>query len=96
MPRDCKPTDISPQDVLNLLLLKPPLDDQAPRPVNTARRTQFSEQELCNMLIRPFHPPADLSNVGEYGLLVPFPKTLWRRDLVASRATRQHIGVMVM
>lgn len=90
------PTDISPQDVLNLLLLEATLDDQPSRSVYTAGRPQLSEQELCHMLVRSLHTLAYLSDVGEDGLLVPFAKTLRRRDFVAPRSTRQQVGVVVV
>lgn len=89
-------TNISSQDVLNLLLLEATLDDQPSRTIHAARRTQLGEQELRNMFVGPLHAPADLRDVGEYGLLVAFPETLRRWDLIAPRATRQHIRVMAM
>lgn len=44
-------TDISSQDVLNLLLLETTLDDQTPATVDTAAGTQFGEQELHDVVV---------------------------------------------
>ena len=66
-------TNISSKNVFDLLLLKPPLDDQSSRPVNAAIRSQLSEQELSDMLVLPLHSLANVGNVGENGLFVAFP-----------------------
>lgn len=70
--RDGKLTDVSPQHVLNLLLLEPSLDDQSPRTIYTATRPQFCKDELHDMLLAPLHPLADIWNVRKDGLLVAF------------------------
>ena len=87
-------TNISPENVLNLLLLETTLDDQSPGTVNGARSTQFSKQELSDVLVGPLHALANLGNVCENGLLVAFTQTLGRRDLVALAAARGKVRVV--
>jgi hypothetical protein len=51
---------------------------------------------LDHVLVAPFHPLADLWNIGKDGLLVPFAETLWGWDLVALRAARENVGVVIL
>lgn len=88
-------TNVSAQNVLNLLLLEATLDDKASATVDGTRGTQLSEQELGNVLIGTLHALADLGNVGEDGLLVTFTQTLGRRDLVALHSTATKVGVAI-
>lgn len=87
-------TDIPSQDILNLLLLETTLDDETSRTVNGARSTQFSKQELRDVLVGSLHTLANLGNVCENGLLVAFTQALRRRDLVALAAARSKVGVV--
>ena len=75
-------TNISPQDILNLLLLKPALDDQSPATVHTPTSSQFRKQELHNVVFRPFHPLADVGYIGKNGPSIAFTQALGRRNLV--------------
>ena len=75
-------TNISPQDILNLLLLKPALDDQSPATVHTPTSSQFRKQELHNVVFRSFHPLADVRDIGENRPSITFAQTLRRRNLV--------------
>ena len=80
--------NISPQNILNLLLLKPALDDQPPAPIHASTCPQFCEYELHDVLLTPLHSLADIRNVGKDSLLIPFAETLWWWNDVAFRATR--------
>jgi hypothetical protein len=42
-------TNVSSQDILDLLLLETTLDDEPPCTVYASRRTHFGEQELDNV-----------------------------------------------
>ncbi len=79
-----KLADISPQHILNLLLLESTLDDQTSATINGTARTQFSKQVGSDVLISSLHAFANLRNIGENGLLVAFTQTLGRWDLVTS------------
>ena len=69
-------TDITPQDVLNLLLLETTLDNETSGSVNRAVRTHFSKHELNNVFRRSVHPLANITHIRKHGLLVPFTKNL--------------------
>lgn len=86
--------DVSPQNVLDLLLLETTLDDKTARTVNGTAGTQFGKQELSDVLIGTLHPLANLGDVGEDGLLVSFTETLRWRDLVALDAVAGKIGML--
>src|SRR5690242_16176792 len=86
--------NVPPQHVLDLLLLETTLDDQAARTVDGTAGTQFSEQELSDVLVGTLHPLANLGDVGEDGLLVSFTETLWWGDLVALDAVAGEIGML--
>lgn len=75
-------TDVSPQNVLDLLLLETTPDNQPPATIHTSSRTQLSEQVLNDMLRLPVHPLADITDVGEDTLLVSFPVNARRGDRV--------------
>lgn len=49
--KELKHTDISSENVLNLLLLETTLDDQAASTIDGTTRTQLSEQELHDVLL---------------------------------------------
>jgi hypothetical protein len=86
--------NVTPENVLNLLLLESTLDDEAARTVDGTAGTQFGEQELGDVLVGTLHPLANLGNVGEDGLLVAFTETLRGRDLVALDAVAGEIGML--
>ena len=86
--------NVSPQNVLDLLLLETTLDDQSALTSHGTTGTQLGEQELCNVLLGTLHPLADLGDVGEDGLLVSFTETLGRWDLVASCAGAREVGML--
>ena len=69
-------TDITPQDVLNLLLLETTLDNETSGSVNRAVRTHFSKHELNNVFRRSVHPLANITHIRKHGLLVPFTENL--------------------
>lgn len=89
-------TDISSEDVLNLLLLETTLDNQTSGTVDTSAGTQFGEQELHNVVVRTLHTLADIGNVGENGTTVTFTQTLRRRDLVRLGTAGEHVGVVAL
>lgn len=89
-------TDISSEDVLNLLLLETTLDNQTPSAVDTSAGTQFGEQELHNVVIRTLHTLADIGDIGENGTTVTFTQTLRRRDLVRLGTAGEHVGVVAL
>lgn len=86
--------NVSPQDVLDLLLLETTLDNETAGAVNGTTRTQFGEQELGNVLIGTLHPLTDLGDVGKDGLLVSFTETLRWRNLIALDAVAGKIGML--
>lgn len=95
--RDIKEhTDISSQDVLNLLLLETTLNDQTPATVDTAAGTQFGEQELHDVVVRTLHTLADVGDVREDGTTVTFTQTLRRRDLIRLGAAGQQVGMVAL
>lgn len=89
-------TDISSEDVLNLLLLETTLDNQTSSTVDTSAGTQFGEQELHNVVVRTLHTLADIGDVGENGTTVTFTQTLRRRDLVRLGPAGEHVGVVAL
>lgn len=89
-------TDISSEDVLNLLLLETTLDDQTSSTVDTSAGTQFGEQELHNVVVRTLHTLADIGDVGENGTTVTFTQTLRRWDLVRLGTAGEHVGVVAL
>jgi len=89
-------TDISSQNVLQLLLLETTLDNKLTLTSDGTRGTQFGEQELSNVLIGSLHAATDFGNVGKNGLLVSFAQALRGRDLVRLAAARGKIGVVVV
>jgi hypothetical protein len=86
--------DVSPENVLNLLLLETTLDNETAGTVDGTAGAQFGEQELGDVLVGTLHPLANLGDVGEDGLLISFTETLRRRDLVALDAVAGKIGVL--
>lgn len=89
-------TDVSSENVLNLLLLETTLDNQTSATVHTAAGTQFGEQELHNVVVGTLHTLADVGDVGEDSTTVTFTQTLGRGDLVGLGAARQQIGVVAL
>lgn len=87
--------DVLAQHYLQLLGLEATLDDQLPATSDRAAGTQLGEQERGDVLVGALHALADLSEVGEDGLLVAFAHTLGRRDLVALAASRGVLGVLL-
>jgi hypothetical protein len=86
--------NVSPENVLDLLLLETTLNNKTAGTVDGTAGTQFSEQELGDVLVGTLHPLANFSDVGEDGLLVSFTETLRWRDLVALDAVAGKIGVL--
>ena len=86
---NCKLTDVSAQNVLDLLLLETTLDDKAPRAVDGAGGTHFREHVLDDMLWLPVHTFADIGDVGEDRLLVSFTEDLRGRDGVPLAGGRE-------
>jgi hypothetical protein len=76
-------TDVSSQNVLNLLLLKSALDDQPSRTVYGPRGAHLSKEKLDYMLGLPMHSLADLGNVGEYGFFIALPVNGWWSNRVS-------------
>jgi hypothetical protein len=93
--KSLKLTDVSTQNVLDLLLLEATLDDKTSASVDGTRSSQFGEQELGNVLVGTLHALANFGDVGENGLLVTFAQTLWRWDLVALHSAASKVGVTV-
>lgn len=89
-------TNVSSQHVLDLLLLETTLDDQTPAAVDTAAGTQFREQELHDVIVRPLHALANVGNVGKDGPAVAFTQTLRRRNPVRLGPARQQIRVVAL
>lgn len=89
-------TNISSQNILQLLLLETTLDDKLTLTGNGTRGTQLGEQELSDVLVGSLHAATDFGNVCENGLLVSFAQALRRGDLVRLAAARGKIGVVVV
>lgn len=75
-------TNITTEDVFDLLLLETTLDNKTSRTIDGTTRTQLGEQVLGNVLIGTLHALTNLVDVGEDGLLVSFTETLWWWNLV--------------
>lgn len=86
--------DVPPEDVLDLFLLEATLNNKTTGTVDGTTGTQLGEQELSNVLVGTLHPLANLSDVGEDGLLVSFTETLGRWDLVALDAVAGKVGML--
>ena len=82
-------TNVATEDVLDLLLLEPTLDDETAGTVDGAGGTHFREHVLDDMLRLPVHTFADIGNVGEDRLLVSFTEDLRRRDGVPLAGGRE-------
>ena len=89
-------TDVTTQNVLDLLLLETTLDDKAPRAVDGAGGTHFREHVLDDVLGLPVHTFADVGDVGEDGLLVAFTCELRRRNCVTFAGGGKECGVRGM
>lgn len=79
-------TNVTPQDVLQLLLLEATLDDQALASVDGTRSSQLRKQERSDVLLASLHLLADFADVDEDTLPVTFTHNLGRRDLVRLQA----------
>jgi hypothetical protein len=86
--------NVSPENVLDLLLLETTLDNKTAGTVDGTAGTQFGEQELGDVLVGTFHPLANLGDVCEDGLLVSFTETLRGRNLVALDAVAGKVGML--
>ena len=75
-------TNITTEDVLDLLLLETTLDNKTSRSIDGTTGTQLSEQVLGDVLIGTLHALANLVDIGEDRLLVSFTETLWWWNLV--------------
>jgi hypothetical protein len=73
-------TNVTPEHMLNLLLLEAAFDDKARRAIDRTGRTHFREHELNDVLWLPMHPLADVGDVRKNRLLVTLTRELRRRD----------------
>ncbi len=62
-------TDILLEQILNLLLLEPTLDNQTLRSINRASRSHFSEQVLNDVLGLSAHSLTNITEIRECSLL---------------------------
>ena len=74
------PTDVTTEDILDLLLLESAFDDQTARPIHRPGRTHFGEHELNNVLRLSVHSFTDIGDIGEDRFLVSFSHDLWGSD----------------
>lgn len=86
-------TDVSSQDILDLLLLEPTTDDQPPAAVHAARGAHLREHKRNDVLGLAVHAPTDITNVCEYGTLVSIPMDRGRRESVPLRTGERESGV---
>jgi hypothetical protein len=70
-------TDVSPQNIFDLLLLEFSFNDKAPTSIYATSCTHFYQQETDNMSRLTVHTTTDITNVCKYGLLVAFAMDLW-------------------
>lgn len=75
-------TNVSPEDMLDLLLLEATLDDEARRTIDGASRSHFGEHELDDVLGLPVHPLTDIGDVGKDCLLIALTSELRGCDRV--------------
>ena len=76
-------TDITPENVFNLFLLEPALNDQPPATVHTAACAQFGKQELNDVFWLAVHLFADVANIDEQGALTTFSLDVWRCNRIS-------------
>lgn len=86
-------TNITPQHILNLFLLKPPLNNQPTTPIHTPTRPQLRKNKLHNMFLAPLHPLANIRDVRKDRLLIPLTETLRGGNDVAFGARGEQVGV---
>lgn len=91
-----KRTDISPQYILDLLLLETTPDHQSSATVHTTAGSQFSKQELHDVVVGPLHPFADINDIGKNGSPIAFAQTLRGGNLVGLGSAGEKIGMMAV
>ena len=77
-----------------LFLLKATFDDEAFGSVDAAAGAEFGEQVTGDVFVAALHALADVGDVGEDGLLVPFAETLRGGDLIALGSARHHVRMI--
>ena len=88
-----KHTDVSTEDMLDLLLLETTFDDEAAGTIDGPGSTHFGEHVLNDVLRLPVHTFADVGDVGKDGLLVTLTHDLGWRDSVTFAGRCEKSGI---
>lgn len=79
-----KRTNVSPQNVLHVLLGVTTLDDESVRTIDRTTRSQLGKEERNDVLVLSVHLLANVGQVGKDRLLVTLSKHLRGSNRVAS------------
>ena len=96
MPRLSLLTDVSSQDIFDLLLLEATFDHQASTAVNRTSGAEFSKQVLNDMLWLSMHLFANVGDIGENAAFVAVAHHARRRNGVTlfTRPGEARVGVI--